>query len=85
MPLYQHLLSIQENAGGPRNTEYAAVLTKYAFVLRNLKRKPDAVGLSAQARAAPSADSAGFAVCELTLKPRQALAGGDTSAERSQV
>src|SRR5579872_4347197 len=53
MPLYQHLLSIQENAGGSRNTEYAAVLTKYAFVLRNLKRKPDAVGLSAQACASP--------------------------------
>jgi tetratricopeptide (TPR) repeat protein len=59
-PLYQQLLSIQENAGGPPNTEYVAALTKYAFLLRKLKRKTEAAEVSAQARAATSAVSAGL-------------------------
>ncbi len=53
-PLYQHLLSIQEKAGGPQNTEYAANLAKYGFLLRKLKRKTEAAEVSAQARAASS-------------------------------
>jgi hypothetical protein len=59
-PLYQHLLSIQEKTGGPRNTEYAANLTKYAYLLRKLKRKTEAAEVSAQARVASSAVSAGL-------------------------
>ena len=59
-PLYQHLLSIQEKAGGPRNAEYAANLTKYAFLLRKLKRKTEAAVVSEQARAASSAVSVGL-------------------------
>jgi tetratricopeptide (TPR) repeat protein len=55
-PLYAHLLSIMDK----RNAQYAANLTKYAFLLRKLKRKTEAAEVSAQARAASSAVSAGL-------------------------
>ncbi len=59
-PLYRHLLSIQEKAIGQRNPEYATSLTKYAFLLRKLKRKTEAAEVSAQAGVASSAVSTGL-------------------------
>jgi tetratricopeptide (TPR) repeat protein len=59
-PLYRQLLSIQEKAAGKRNPEYASNLTRYAFLLHKLKRNTEAGEVSAQARAASSAVSAGL-------------------------
>lgn len=59
-PLYRDLLSIREKAGGQRNPEYAASLTRYALLLHKLKRKTEAAEVSAQARVASSAVSAGL-------------------------
>jgi hypothetical protein len=62
------LLSIMDKGCAPQNAEYAAVLTKHAFLLRKLNRKAEAAALSAQARAASSVVSAGFADSELRSK-----------------
>jgi hypothetical protein len=43
-----------------QNAQYAANLTKYAFLLRKLNRKAEAAALNAQARAASSVVSAGL-------------------------
>jgi hypothetical protein len=54
--MYAHLLSLMDK----QNAQYAVNLTKYAFLLRKLNQKAEAAALSAQARAASSAVSAGL-------------------------
>jgi hypothetical protein len=59
-PLLERLLLIRQEGLGPNDPKLTSPLQALAFLLRKLKRKADAAEVSAQARAALSAASAGL-------------------------